>query len=305
MEESAVSAIYPGKAAMKTATQFFLFVCAGVASIPFTTALAQTSNLRRQVRAATLVWSDEFNGPAHSQPDPANWTYDTGANGWGNKELENYCAWASNAAPCSTSNPNAFVGGDGYLHIIARDLGKGVYTSARLKTEGLKGFQYGRIEARIKIPEGQGIWPAFWMLGDNIATVPWPACGEIDNMENIGKEPSIVHSSLHMTGGDLTEKYTLPNGEKLASDFHIYGMIWTPGKMQFYLDTPTNIYATFTAANLPNTAKWPFDDGKFFFILNVAVGGSWPGNPDATISFPQEMLVDYVRVYREAAPSFK
>ena len=93
------------------------------------------------------------------------------------------------------------------------------------------------------------------MLGDNIATVPWPACGEIDIMENIGKEPSIAHSSLHMTGGDLTEKYTLPNGEKLASAFHIYGMIWTPGKMQFYLDTPTNIYATFTAANLPKHRK--------------------------------------------------
>jgi beta-glucanase (GH16 family) len=295
---------------MKTNPLRLLSLFAGLVSLCFGTAHAQTSspessNLRHPVSPATLVWSDEFNGPAQSQPDPADWSYDTGARGWGNKELENYCAWASNTPPCSASTPNAYVGGDGYLHIIARDLGKGVYTSARLKTQGLQGFQYGRIEARIKIPEGQGIWPAFWMLSDNITTVPWPASGEIDNMENIGKEPSIAHSSLHMTGGDLTEKFTLPNGEKLASAFHIYGMIWTPGKMQFYLDTPTNIYATFTSANLPGTAKWPFDDGKFFFILNVAVGGSWPGDPDATISFPQEMLVDYVRVYREPAPSFK
>ena len=217
-------------------------------------ALAQTSRPETPSNPAALVWSDEFNGPAQSQPDPTNWTYDVGNSGWGNQELETYCAWASNTPPCSAANPSAYVGGDGYLHIVARDLGKGVYTSARLKTQGLQSFQYGRIEARIKIPEGQGIWPAFWMLGDNITTVDWPACGEIDIMENIGKEPSIYHGSLHMTGGDLTKKYTLPNGEKLASAFHIYGMIWTPGIIQFYIDTPTNIYATFTPADLPKTA---------------------------------------------------
>ena len=195
------------------------------------------------------------------------------------------------------------MGGDGYLHIVARDLGKGAYTSARLKTQGLQSFKYGRIEARIKMPEGQGIWPAFWMLGDNITTVDWPACGEIDIMENIGKEPSIYHGSLHMIGSDLTQKYTLPSGEKLASAFHIYGMTWTPEIIQFYIDTPTSIYATFTSADLPKTAHWPFDGGKFFFILNVAVGGNWPDNPDATITFPQEMLVDYVRVYDQSQGS--
>jgi beta-glucanase (GH16 family) len=285
--------------ALKTTTQSLLFLSATL--IVACSAPAQTSNLRHPVTSPALIWSDEFNGPAQSQPDPANWTYDTGNNGWGNQELETYCAWAANAAPCNPTTPNAYIGGDGNLHIIARDLGKGVYTSARLKTQGLQGFQYGRIEARIKIPQGQGIWPAFWMLGDNITTVPWPASGEIDIMENIGKEPSIAHSSLHMEGGDLTEKVTLSNAERLASAFHIYGMIWVPGKIQFYLDTPTNIYATFTPASLPATAKWPFDGGKFFLLLNVAVGGNWPGDPDATISFPQEMLVDYVRVYREPA----
>jgi beta-glucanase (GH16 family) len=285
---------------MRAAKLRLLCLCVCFASVHAGSAQAQTSNLNPPPKPPPLIWSDEFNGPAKSQPDPANWTYDVGNNGWGNQELETYCAWASNTPPCSVADPSAYVGGDGYLHIIARDLGKGVYTSTRLKTQGLKSFQYGRIEARIKIPEGQGIWPAFWMLGDNITTVDWPACGEIDIMENIGKEPSIDHSSLHMTGGDLTEKYTLPNGEKLASGFHIYGMIWTPGKFQFYLDTPTNIFATFTSADLPKTAHWPFDSGKFFFVLNVAVGGNWPGSPDATISFPQEMLVDYVRVYGQS-----
>ena len=135
------------------------------------------------------------------------------------------------------------------------------------------------------------------MLADNITTVPWPASGEIDIMENIGKEPAIYHSSLHMTGGDRTETYTQHSGEKLASAFHTYGMIWAPKRIDFYIDTPNNPYATFTPASLPATAKWPFDDGKFFFILNVAVGGSWPGSPDATSTYPQEMLVDYVRVY--------
>ena len=199
---------------MKTTAPHLLCFCAGLATICSVTALAQTSNLRHPVSPAALVWSDEFNGPAQSQPDPNNWTYDVGASGWGNSELETYCAWASNTTPCTAANPSAYVGGDGYLHIVARALGNGVYTSARLKTQGLKSFQYGRIEARIKIPEGQGIWPAFWMLGDNIATVDWPACGEIDIMENIGKEPSINHGSLHMTGGDLTEKYALAQRRK-------------------------------------------------------------------------------------------
>jgi beta-glucanase (GH16 family) len=281
---------------MKATTQSLLYLCAAF-STAFTTALAQTSNLRHPVSPPTLVWSDEFNGPAQSQPDPANWTYDAGNNGWGNQELENYCAWAANASPCNAATPNAYIGGDGYLHIVARDHGKGVYTSARLKTQGLKSFQYGRIEARIKIPEGQGIWPAFWMLANNISAVPWPASGEIDIMENIGKEPDIYHSSLHMTGGDRTETYKHPNGEELASAFHTYGIIWSPKRIDFYIDTPGNPYATFNPASLPATAKWPFDDGTFFVILNVAVGGSWPGNPDATSTYPQEMLVDFVRVY--------
>lgn len=255
------------------------------------------------VTKETLIWSDEFNGAtAPSAPDRLNWTYDTGAGGWGNNELENYCAYGSATTPCDPKNPNAYVGADGYLHIVARNPASGVYTSARLKSEGLQSFQYGRIEARIKMPEGQGMWPAFWMLGDDINTVQWPACGEMDIMESIGRTPNTNYGSIHgtgFTGSAIGTAYNLPNNQKFADDFHTFGILWSPKLIKFYVDSPTNVYATYTPSNLPQGAVWPFDTGKFFFILNVAVGGAWPGSPDKATVFPQEMLVDYVRVYAE------
>jgi len=147
------------------------------------------------IASGTLVWSDEFANSTGSpaQPNPLVWTYDTGNGGFGNQELENYCAWGSTATPCSTTQPNAYVGTDGYLHIVAEQPSAGVYTSARMKSVGLFSFQYGRIEARMKLPEGQGLWPAFWLLGNNIATINWPACGELDVMEHIdGSNPQNV-----------------------------------------------------------------------------------------------------------------
>jgi beta-glucanase (GH16 family) len=173
------------------------------------------------------------------------------------------------------------------------------YTSARLKTQGLFSQAYGRFEARIKIPAGQGMWPAFWMLGNNITSVGWPSSGEIDIMENIGKEPGTVHGSLHgpRTGGgtsDATAPFSLPAGQNFAADFHLYAVEWEPGTVRFYVDT--NLYATFTSSQWPAGGTWVFDH-PFFIILNVAVGGSWPGSPDNTTQFPQQMLVDYVRVY--------
>jgi beta-glucanase (GH16 family) len=254
-----------------------------------------------------LVWSDEFTGTAaQSAPNPANWTYDTGGGGWGNSELETYCAYGSTTAPCDAKNPNAYVGNDGYLHIVARQPATGVYTSARLKTEGLHSLAYGRIEASVKMPEGQGFWPAFWMLGDNIATVNWPACGEMDIMESVGSIPSTNVGSIHgtgFTGTAIGTQYTLPNNAKFGDAFHTFGIVWSPKQIQYYVDSPTNVYVTYTPSSLPKGAVWPFDSGKFFFILNVAVGGSWPGSPDATSVFPQEMLVDYVRVYAEPGSS--
>jgi beta-glucanase (GH16 family) len=254
------------------------------------------------IKQETLIWSDEFSGmTAQSAPNPANWTYDTGGGGWGNNELEVYCSYASNTSPCDPKNPNAYVGNDGYLHVVARQPRPGTYTSARLKTQGLHSFQYGRIEASIRMPQGQGLWPAFWMLGDDIGSVDWPACGEMDIMESVGSKPSTNYGSIHgmgFTGTMIGTAYDLPNGAKFGETFHTYGIVWSPRLIKFYVDSPTKVYATYTPSNLPKGAVWPFDGRNFFFILNVAVGGSWPGAPNAT-TFPQQMLVDYVRVYAE------
>ena len=172
-----------------------------------------------------------------------------------------------------------------------------------MKTQGLWSWTYGRIEARIKIPRGQGIWPAFWMLGSNISSVGWPTCGEIDIMENIGKssDQGTEHATLHgpQNGGDynggagITRTTTLPGGAALADDFHIFAAEWTTNQIKFYLDT--NLFATITSNNVPSGGTWVFTAPEFI-ILNVAVGGSWPGNPDGTTGFPQQMLVDYVHV---------
>jgi beta-glucanase (GH16 family) len=271
-----------------------------------TTNAARSAWLNDVRSTETLVWSDEFNGStagstAQSAPDIQNWTYDTGNGGWGNHELETYCAYGSNTAPCDVKNPNAYVGGDGYLHIVTRNPANGVYTSARIKSQGLKSFQYGRMEARIKIPEGSGYWPAFWLLGNDIETAGWPSCGEIDVMENVGKTPHSVSGSIHGDGINKTTVYTLDHDAKFGDAFHIFGILWSPGEILFYVDSPTNIYATYTRDKMPHGSVWPFDSQKFFFILNVAVGGNWPGSPNATTAFPQEMLVDYMRVYAESA----
>jgi beta-glucanase (GH16 family) len=236
-----------------------------------------------------LTWSDDF-GPANgSSPDSAKWVMETGGGGWGNNELESYTSRPENAKIQDgnlviTAIQEDFTGTDG----IARH-----YTSARLKTQGKFDQKYGRFETRIKIPAGQGIWPAFWMLGNNINTVSWPSCGEIDIMENIGKEPSTVHGSLHASGFDSTGSYAL-NAGKFADDFHVFAIEWEPAVIRFYVDG--HLYDTRTPADVPAGQTWAFDH-PFFLLLNVAVGGNWPGSPDETSTFPQTMLVDYVRVY--------
>jgi beta-glucanase (GH16 family) len=253
------------------------------------------------IPSGTLVWSDEFadSTGGNTQPNPLVWTYDTGNSGFGNSELENYCAWGSSTSPCSTASPNAYVGTDGYLHIVAQQPSAGVYTSARMKTQGLFSFQYGRIEARMQLPESQGMWPAFWLLGNNIATINWPACGELDVMEHVnGSNPENegydwVQGSIHGTNLNGGIQYH-PSGFS-ATAWHTYGMIWTPGQIQYYVDSPTSIYATFNASSQAGT--WPFDQGPQFVIVNLAVGGSWPGSPNATTVFPSQVVVDYVRIY--------
>ncbi|HEX4039010.1 MAG TPA: family 16 glycosylhydrolase [Acidobacteriaceae bacterium] len=268
---------------------------------------AATQNFSPNIASGSLVWSDEFNS-ASAQPNPATWTYDTGLDCCGNNELETYCAWESTTGPCAPASPNAFLGTDGFLHVVAENPSAGVYSSGRLKSEGLFSFQYGRIEARMMLPESQGMWPAFWLLGNNITTISWPACGEADIMEHIdGSNPPLngtppgfdwIAGSVH--GGPSssneangTQQYH-PAGFSAAA-WHTYGMIWSKGQVEFYVDSPSNVYATFTAANF--SGAWPFDQGPMFILLNLAVGGDWPGSPNATTPFPSTMLVDYVRIY--------
>ncbi len=269
-----------------------IFACVWAA-----TAIAQTSGAEAAGPGWKLVWSDEFNGPNGSAVDSSKWVSETGGGGWGNNELEYYTnriqnAWQQDGNLVIKVLPEKYTGTDG----VSRN-----YTSARLKTLGKFSQTYGRFEARMKIPRGQGIWPAFWMLGTDIEKPGWPDCGEIDIMENIGKEPSIVHGTIHGPGysgaGGIGSSFALPANKTFADDFHAYGVEWEPKAIRFYVDD--HLYATRTPADLPKGAKWVYDH-PFFLLLNVAVGGDWPGNPDATSIFPQTMLVDYVRVYEPA-----
>ncbi|HTV08086.1 MAG TPA: chitobiase/beta-hexosaminidase C-terminal domain-containing protein [Candidatus Aquilonibacter sp.] len=258
------------------------------------------------VPSGTLVWSDEFTNStgSNAQPNPSLWTYDTGAGGWGNNELETYCAWGSTSSPCSTANPNAYVGTDGYLHIVAQQPSSGLYTSARMKTQGLFSFRYGRLEIRAMVPEAQGFWPAAWSMGNNIATAGWPDCGEMDVLERVNSavSPDWNEGSVHgpgFTGTNIGTVFDFPS-RQTAAGWHTYGMIWSPGSVAYYVDDPTHPYVTYTPSSLSGLsgASWPFDAGQSnFIIFNLAVGGSWPGSPNSSTPFPSEMLIDYVRIY--------
>ena len=258
-------------------------------------AAAQTANPQPSRPGWTLDWSDEFDAPDGSPVDTSKWVRESGGNGWGNQELEYYTTRPENAFQQGGNLvikvlQEKYTGADG----VTRD-----YTSARLKTAGKFSQKFGRFEARIKIPQGQGIWPAFWMLGDDISKIGWPKCGEIDIMENIGKEPAMVHGTIHGPGysGDkgIGSPYNLPPDQRFADDFHLYAVEWEPKAIRFYVDD--HLYGTRTPADLPKGTKWVYAH-SFFMLLNVAVGGGWPGNPDAATVFPQTMLVDYVRVYK-------
>ena len=241
-----------------------------------------------------LTWSDEFTQADGSSPNSMKWGFNTGGGGWGNNELESYTSRTNNARIeggqlVIEARKENYTGSDG----IARN-----YTSARLLTQGKWSWTYGRFEARIKIPRGQGIWPAFWMLGANIGSVNWPTCGEIDILENIGREPTLVHGTIHgpgYSGGNgIGGPYSLPGGVDFADDFHLYAMEWTTNQIKWFVDGQQ--YFMVTPANLPNGTTWVFTQPEFL-LLNLAVGGNWPGNPDDTTIFPQRMTVDYVRVY--------
>ncbi len=244
----------------------------------------------------TLTWSDEFNGANGSAVDSSKWSYDTGGGGWGNQELEYYTSGTQNAVVENgslviTATPD---GASSYSCWY----GPCQYTSARLNTSGKFSQQYGRFEARIQIPEGQGVWPAFWMLGENIGSAGWPGCGEIDIMENIGSTPDTTYGTTHgpgpgnYPGEGLSGAFN--GGTMMGAGYHVYATEWSPSSVAFYVDG--TLYWTVTPSSLPAGATWVWNQ-PFFILLNFAVGGQWPGSPNGSTSWPQQMLVDYVRVY--------
>jgi beta-glucanase (GH16 family) len=251
-----------------------------------------------------LVWADEFDGPAGQPPDPFSWTPEVGRGpglscpasscqgGWGNHELEFYTARPENAS----------LDGQGHLAIWAiRESYQGSsYTSARLISKGLVERTHGRFEARLKLPSGQGLWPAFWLLGADLDVNTWPACGEIDIMEYRGQETQRVTGSLHgpgySGGAALTGNRDLAGSATFDQDFHVFAVEWTPDWIAWELDGV--IWQVITPSSMPANGRWVFDH-PFFVILNLAVGGDYVGAPDPSV-FPQTMLVDYVRVYELA-----
>ena len=240
---------------------------------------------------AELVWSDEFDGTDLSSD---RWLFETGAHGWGNNELQNYVA-----------NDNIEVS-EGTLKVHAKKLDEsqavGSYSSVRLNSKS--DFTYGRMEIRAKIPEhkGNGIWPALWMLGSDIGTVGWPACGEIDIMEYVSFEPDQMHFSIHSTANNHTKGTQITSGpislDTIEEEFHNYGVLWTSEYLKFYIDDIDNVKLTFNRPSPATTDSWPFSK-PFYFLINIAVGGNWGGLQGVDNSiFPATMEVDYVRVYQ-------
>ena len=233
-----------------------------------------------------MGWAQEFDGPAGAPPDPSVWVAELGGGGWGDDQLQSY----------SQPPANAYLTGSGQLAIVARDDADapGGISSARLTTRGLVAFRYGRVAARIKVPSGAGVWPAFWMLGTDIDAVGWPACGEIDVMEHVGSDPTAVHGTVHgpgYAGIGHGVGHRFDSRSRLSDDFHTYAVAWSAASISWQLDG--HEYFRVAAADVPG--PWPFDKA-FFLMINLAIGGRWPGNePDAS-TLPAEMLIDWIRV---------
>lgn len=242
-----------------------------------------------------LTWSEEFDGNAGDPPDPEVWTAKIGGGGWGNNELECY------------TDHNAALDGQGNLVIMAKqeqvpdypNCTNLQYTSSRLQTYGKFDLMYGRVEARLKVPSGNGFWPAFWMLGDDINTgTSWPNCGEIDIMETVNKDPTWIQSSLHgpgySGGASLHKQIQTQDGKPFSDDFHLYGVTWEWDHFKFYMDG--KFFFNLTIDEIPKGTKWVYDH-EFFILLNFAIGGTWPGAPTKSTVFPASYSVDFVRVY--------
>jgi beta-glucanase (GH16 family) len=264
-------------------------------------------------------WCEEFDATTAGPPDTTVWSFDLGNGGFGNHEIETYCGpagYSGNPSNCptsfSTTTSNAYVDGSGHLVLQAMNTG-GTWYSARLKTQGLENFQYGRIEASIQLPNttNQGLWPAFWSLGTDINTAPWPACGETDFMEVwstqvlSGPGPGGNRTTIHTTATDGSGVqpngvFTFPSGQANDTAFHTYGMIWSANMQQFYIDNPLQPYYITTPRNLSSGDTWPFN-AQIFLLTNIAVGGTLGGTPSSSTTNPALMMLDYVRQYQPSA----
>jgi beta-glucanase (GH16 family) len=252
--------------------------------------------VRVPAASPVLIWNDEFNQAAGTQPDPSKWGYDLGVGnppGWGNNELETYTSSPNNVLV--VSDPDAT---DGKALAIRAQAANGSYTSARIKTQATFTFTYGRMEARARVPAGVGCWPAFWALGSDNPTVGWPNCGEVDVMEWVGQTPSHIKGSLHAVGysggQSLNADCVLPNNASYSAAYHVFAVDWYPDQFVFSMDGA--VYEVQPRSGIPAGSQWPFDL-PFFIILNFAVGGNWPGPPNTSTVFPQDFRIDYVRVY--------
>lgn len=239
-------------------------------------------------RQYELVWQDEFEGSRGQLPDTTKWVFDIGTD-WGNSQLEYD----------TDRKENCSLDGEGNLRIVAikESYAGSAYTSARIKTQGKFEQTYGRFEARMKLPYGPGLWPAFWLLGSNIDEDPWPQCGEIDIMEYRGQQPNLIHGTLHgpgySGGGGISKSFGFVD-DRFDVDYHIFAVEWGEDYIQFFVDD--NLYLELEPEDL--TGEWVYDH-PFFIILNLAVGGNYVGFPSSETNFPQTLYVDYVRVYEE------
>lgn len=274
-----------------------LGLCIAISAVISTVALIerqQQAHIHPAHEYTNLVWDDEFNGPAGQPPSAARWNHDVGAYGAPDGELQTY----------TDSVANASLDGRGDLAIVARrqivtgpDRLTRNYTSARLQTQGLFSLKFGLIEARVKVPDGAGLWSSFWMLGDNFATVGWPTCGELDVAEILGRNPFVVRATVHgpsgRSGYSRGEDFRSPSS--LASGFHTYAMSWSPDSITWLFDGQP--WGTVTPSDLARRQRWVFNR-PFHLLLDLAVGGNWSGPPDYATNFPATLLVDWVRVYQ-------
>lgn len=243
---------------------------------------------------ASPSWADEFKGRAGLPPNAGRWTYDTGATGWGNRELQSY----------TRSRANSHLDGRGKLVIVARHRAgsawkRGSYTSARLTTAGRFSFLYGRVAIRARLPSGRGLWPAFWMLGTRFPGLDWPFCGEIDVMEALGHRPRISYGYVHGPGSlaEIGVGGMNRSPRSLSAGFHVFSAGWSPDRIYFEVDGRR--FRTVERATYPVGQTWAFDQ-PMFLLLNLAVGGDWPGRPTASTRFPARLVVDWVRVWEKA-----